>query len=141
MTIAQAFCTSAKLKFLQGEFLSTDVYKIALYSASASMDANTSVYSNANEVSNGLGYTTGGLTLVGYSVTMDSGEAYLDWTINPSWPDASFTARGALIYDFTHTQKASIAVLDFNQDYIATNDTFTVVLPVPASGSAIMRIT
>jgi hypothetical protein len=58
---------------------------------------------------------------------------------NTSWTSASFTARGALIYNSTQGNK-SIAVLDFGADKTVTNDTFQIIFPTADANSAIVRI-
>jgi hypothetical protein len=62
-------------------------------------------------------------------VAQQDGEAaFLDWTTDPEWPDATITARGALIYNATQGNKA-VGVLDFGQDISSFNPPFTVELP------------
>jgi hypothetical protein len=58
---------------------------------------------------------------------------------NTSWAGASFTARGALIYNSTEGNK-SVAVLDFGSDKTVNNDTFQIIFPTPDANSAIVRI-
>lgn len=138
MAITQALPTSFKSEVLQGVHLSTDTYKIALYTSSATMDATTTVYSTTNEVV-GAGYTAGGVTLSGYSVTTSGTTAILDWTTDPSWASATITARGALIYNSTKSNKA-VYVIDFGADKISTSGTFTVTLPTPDSTNGLIRL-
>ncbi len=92
------------------------------------------------EVANGNGYATGGQALAGFAVTLDTNTAVLDFTTDPTWPSASFTARGALIYNSTKANKA-VAVLDFGADITATNGTFTVTLPAATAAAGLIRIT
>jgi hypothetical protein len=138
MAITQAICNSYKKEILDGTHLSSNTYKIALYTSSATLDKTTTAYTATNEVANGSGYTTGGATLSGFTSALTSDTANLTWT-DPSWASASFTARGALIYNSSVSNKA-VMVIDFGADVTATNGTFTVDLP--ASGaSALIRIT
>ena len=96
------------------------------------------------EVANGSGYTTGGTTLViSQSPTSGTNQsavptAFISFS-NTSWTSASFTARGALIYNSTQGNK-SIAVLDFGADKTVTNDTFQIIFPTADANSAIVRI-
>jgi hypothetical protein len=149
MTIAQTATTSFKVQLPQGIHnfgpTSPDTFKIALYTAAANLDAATTVYTTSGEVSSsGTNYTAGGNTLV-ISVTPVAannlaGVPTSYWSFaNTSWPNASFTARGALIYNSTEGNK-SVAVLDFGSDKVVVGDTFTVIFPTPDANSAIVRI-
>lgn len=147
MTIAQTATTSFIVELPQGihNFGPTapDTFKIALYTAAANLDANTTVYSTTGEVV-GAGYTAGGNTLV-ISVTPvaannSSGNPTSYWSFaNTTWSAATFTARGALIYNSTEGNK-SVAVLDFGSDKTVNNTTFQVIFPTPDANSAIVRI-
>jgi hypothetical protein len=138
-----AFCTSAKVGFLSGTYTPlTDTMKIALYTNSATLDATTTAYvattgQGAYEVT-GTGYTIGGNTLAGTAISSDSGVAWITFD-NTSWTTATFTARGALIYDSSKSN-AAIAVLDFGADKASTAGTFTVQMPTAAATTALIRI-
>ena len=133
-----AFCTSAKVGFLTGTYVPlTDTMKIALYTNSATLDATTTAYTTSNEVV-GTGYTAGGNTLAGNAISSGGTTAWLTFS-DSSWTTATFTARGALIYDSTQSN-AAIAVLDFGADKTATVGTFTVQMPVAAASTALIRI-
>lgn len=138
-----AFCTSAKVGFLSGTYTPlTDTMKIALYTNSATLDATTTAYvattgQGAFEVT-GTGYTIGGNTLAGTAISSDSGVAWITFD-NTSWASATFTARGALIYDSSKSN-AAIAVLDFGSDKIVSTGTFTVQMPTAAATTALIRI-
>jgi hypothetical protein len=140
MAITAAICNSYKQEILQGVHEAADTYKIALYPSTATLSKATTAYSSTSEVANGNGYTTGGATLSGFSATLDGDTAILDWTTDPSWAAATITARGALIYNSTQTDKA-VAVLDFGSDITSTAGTFTVTLPDPAAATGLIRIT
>ena len=149
MTIAQTATTSFKVELPQGLHnfgpTSPDTFKIALYTAAADLGPSTTVYSvaTAGQVV-GTGYTAGGNTLT-ISVTPVAANNALNiptsyWSFaNTSWPGASFTARGALIYNSTKGNR-SVAVLDFGADKVVAGDTFTVIFPTPDANSAIVRI-
>ena len=137
MAITQAMCTSFKADVLNKEQdLEADTLKIALYTSSATLDATTTAYSATNEVS-GTGYSSGGVTLTSKTVATTGTTAYFD-AADPEWTSASFTARGALIYNSTNADKA-IAVLDFGGDFTVSSGTFRIVFPA-AGASAIIRI-
>ena len=136
MAITQAFPTARKTDALAAICASGDTVKIALYTSSASLDATATSYSTTNEVV-GTGYTAGGATLSGYSAGTSGTTAYITWS-NPSWAAATITARGAVIYNATQSNKI-LAVIDFGADKTSTNGTFTVQLPA-AGASAILTI-
>ena len=138
MAITAAVCNSYKQEILQGVHSSADTYKIALFTSAATLGAATAAYAAAGEVS-GTGYTAGGATLSGFTVGGSGTTAWLDFTTDPSWADATITARGALIYNSTKSNKA-VAVLDFGADITSTNGTFTVTLPPADASNALLRI-
>lgn len=136
--MASAVCNSFKTEVLGGTHdLDTDVIKLALFTSSASLSASTTAYSSTNEVV-GTGYTAAGNTLAGAAITLDGSTAIVDFT-DTAWTTATITARYALIYNSSKSNKA-IAVLDFTTDQTATNGTFTVVFPTANSSSAIIRL-
>jgi len=138
MAISQAMCTQFKRDVMLGlHDLDTDTIKIALYTSSASLGASTTAYSTSNEVS-GSGYTAGGATLANASVVTNSTSGCFD-SDDPSWTSASFTARGALIYNDTESDLA-IAVLDFGGDFTVAGGTFKIVFPAQTASNAIIRI-
>ena len=139
MAITQAFTTQAKNDFLNGVHQPGDVYKIALYTSAATLDSTTTAYAGTNEVI-GTGYSAGGVTLSGFAQSSSGTTAWIDWTSDPSWAASTITARGALIYNSSRSNKA-IAVIDFGADKTSTNGTFTVVLPTADASNAIIRLT
>ena len=137
MAISQAMCTSFKAEILDEQHdLVADTIKIALFTSSASLGASTTAYSTSNEIS-GTGYSAGGEALSNKVVTTTGTTAYFD-SDDPTWSGASFTARGALIYNSTNSDKA-IAVLDFGGDFTVSGGTFKIVFPA-AGANAIIRI-
>ena len=138
MAITQAMCNSFKTELLGGTHdLDTDTIKIALFTSSATLGASTTAYSTSNEVS-GTGYTAGGNTLSGATISLSGSTAIVDFT-DTTWSSATITARGALIYNSSKSDKA-IAVLDFGSDKSSTNGDFTVVFPAADASNAIVRI-
>jgi hypothetical protein len=140
MAITQTMCSSFKQEVLLGEHdLDTDTIKIALYTSSATLGASTTAYTTSNEVSSsGTNYTAGGNTLTGAAVTLDGTTAVVDFN-DTSWESSTITARGALIYNSSKSNKA-IAVLDFGGDKTSTNGTFTINFPAATASTAIIRI-
>ena len=126
MAITQAFPNQAKLDALQALCPSGHTYKIALYTSAATLDKTTTTYSATNEVS-GTGYTAGGATLSGYSAALSGDTAQLTFT-SATWSSSSITARGAVIYDSTDSNKVR-GVYDFGSNITSTNGTFTATIP------------
>ena len=138
MAITQAMCTSFKEDLLNKlQDLEADTIKIAPYTSAATLGAATTAYSATNEIS-GTGYTAGGVTLTSATVATSGTTAYVDFD-NPEWTSATFTARGALIYNDTTAGDNSVAVLDFGGDFTVSSGTFRVVFPAPGA-TAIIRI-
>jgi hypothetical protein len=140
MAIVQTMCSSFKQQILLGQHdLSTDVIKIALYTSSAILNDSTTVYSTTGEVSSsGTNYTAGGNTLTGVSVTLAGTTAIVSFN-NSTWSNSNITARGALIYNFSKSNKA-IAVLDFGSDKSSLNSPFTVTMPAATQSTALIRV-
>ena len=139
MSIQQGLTNSFKQEMLQaGQNLATDTLKMALYTAFADIGPTTTVYTTSNEVT-GTGYVAGGVAVTGATISLDvqTGTVYVDFD-NVSWPGASFTARGALIYNVTQGN-ASVAVLDFGSDKTFTSTSNTVTMPVNSATTALIR--
>ena len=134
--IVQGQTTSFKKELYEGVHnFTTDTFKIALYTAYATLNQDTLVYTSEGEIT-GTGYTATGQTLLNPTVNSASGVAYISFD-NPSWTSASFTARGALIYNSSKANK-SVAVLDFGSDKTTTS-TFTITFPANTATTAIIR--
>lgn len=117
-----------------------DTFKLALYTSSATLNAATTAYTTTDEVSSsGTNYTAGGLTLTISQVPTSSGTtSYIDFD-DLTFPSATLTANGALIYNATQSNKA-VAVLAFGGDKTSTAGNFTIQFPSPTSTTAILRI-
>ena len=145
MAITQAMCTLFKKDVMLGDqHLDSDTLHIALYTSSATLDATTDGYITANEVASGGGYTTGGNALVSTTVEENSTSGVFD-ADDPEWTSATFTARGALIYnktlgDASSNTRGAIAVLDFGGDFTVAGGTFKIVFPAHTASNAIVRI-
>jgi len=150
MAISQAMVTSFKVEILDGVHAfgssviraseAPDVFMLALYTSSATLDAATTAYTTSDEVSSsGTNYPAGGLTLtVSQAPTSTGTTAWLDFD-DLTFASATLTARGALIYNLTQSNKA-VAVLDFGGDKTSTAGNFTIQFPTANSTSAILRI-
>lgn len=150
MSIQQTATTSFKVQLMQAVHnfgpISPNTFKIALYTGAATINANTTAYTSSGEVSgSGTGYTTGGqvLTIIQTPTSGNNSSgvptAYISFQ-NISWPNATFTCRGALIYNDSAVGNPSVAVLDFGSDKTVSNDTFTIYFPTPDANNAIVRI-
>jgi len=136
MSIIQTQTTSFKAQLYQGiHDLTTDVIKIALYTASADLNEDTTVYSATNEVANTGTYSAGGAQLTPITVSTSGYTAYVGFP-NIAWTGA-ITARCALIYNVTQGNK-SVAVLDFGSDKTSTT-TFTITMPTNGATTSLIR--
>lgn len=139
-------CTSFKDQILEAvhDFRSSggDVFKIALYSSAATLDATTTAYTSSNEVANSGTYSAGGGNLTNVTPTTSGTTAFTDFD-DISFTSATINARGALIYNSTPTHtytNPAVAVLDFGGDKISTSGTFTIQFPTADASNAIIRI-
>jgi hypothetical protein len=136
MSIIQTQTTSFKAQLYQGiHDLTTDVIKIALYTASADLNEDTTVYNSTNEVPNTGTYFAGGAQLTPITIGTSGYTAFVGFP-NISWTGA-ITARCALIYNSTQGNK-SIAVLDFGSDKTSVG-TFTITMPANTATAALIR--
>jgi hypothetical protein len=150
MAITQAMCTSFKTELLTGthDFTTStgNTFKLALYAISsggksgttATLGATTTAFVTTGEVASSGSYATGGGTLTNVTPTADGTTAITDFA-DLSFTTATITARGALIYNDTNSDKA-VAVLDFGADKTSTSGTFTIQFPTADASNAIIRI-
>ena len=142
MAITQALPTSFKVELLTATHNFTastgDTFKIALYTSSATLGASTTAYTTSNEVPSTGNYTAGGNTLTSVTPTSSGTTAFTDFA-DTTWSSATITARGALIYNSSKSDKA-VAVLDFGGDKTSTTGDFTIIFPAATASDAIIRI-
>ena len=143
MAITQAIANAFKKQLLEGDqnFSSGgDVFKLALYTSSATLNSATTSFTTTNEVANSGTYASGGGDLTGQNTSIASGVAIVDFA-DLSFTGVTLTARGALIYNTSSAvTDAAVAVLDFGADKTATSGTFTVQFPAFTTAAAILRI-
>ncbi len=144
MAITQAIANAFKKQLLEGDasFKSSggDVFKLALYTSSATLNSSTTAFTNTNEVSNTGTYTSGGDKLTGQNTSIASRVAIVDFA-DLSFTGVTLTARGAMIYNTSSAvTNATVCVLDFGGDKTATSGTFTVQFPAFTTAAAILRI-
>jgi hypothetical protein len=152
MPIVQTLTNTFKVDLLSGgaNFNTTnralssntqDVFKIALYSSLANLDATTTVYTTTDEIT-GTGYVAGGKTLTISQIPVTGATptttAYINFA-DAVWTPAAFSAAGALIYNSSYSNR-SVAVLSFGGVKTAANNIFKVVFPPPGVGSSIIQI-
>lgn len=139
--ISTALTTSFKKELLEGvhDFRNPggDTFKIALYNSDAVLGAQTTAYTATNEIT-GSGYTAGGATLTTVSPTSEGNTGYVTFA-SVSWPAATITANGALIYNSSKSNKA-VTVLAFGSDKSVTSATFEIQFPTANATTAIVRI-
>lgn len=122
-----------------------DTFKAALYLASATVNASTTVYSSTGEVT-GTGYTAGGVTVTNATppastnTSATAGTAY--WTPSASITYTSVTLPTAfdavLIYNSTQSDKA-VSVHTFGSQTV-TAGTFTLTMPSNTTSTALLRL-
>tara|TARA_R100000231_G_scaffold10329_1_gene12617 strand:- start:219 stop:686 length:468 start_codon:yes stop_codon:yes gene_type:complete len=148
-----ALCNSFKQELLEGVHNFTgsgNTFKFAMYTnsqagselggTSSTMDATVTAYSSSasNEVSSS-GYTAGGGTLVNVAPSLKS-TSTATTQFNPfTFSGVTLTARGALIYNDTNSDKA-VCVLDFGSDKSASSGAFTINFPTNDASNALIRI-
>lgn len=136
--ITAGLTNSFKEQLMLGQHdLEADVLKIALYSSAAVLGPDTTAYTTSGEIS-GTAYVAGGEVLLNVSVNLGNGVAYASFD-NPTWVATTFTTRGALIYNFTKSNK-SIAVLNFGTDQTTLSQNFQIQLPTNNPETALIRI-
>ena len=134
--------TSVKSELLSGvhDFATAgDTFKLSLYTSSSTINnASTTIYTTSDEVANSGSYTAGGGSLANQAVSTDGTTALVDFD-DLSFTSATITARYALIYNSTDSNKA-VCVLDFGTDQTSTSGTFTIQFPSAGASTAIIRV-
>jgi len=142
MAISQAVCNTFKSELLGAvhdfDSGSGQAFKLALYTSAANLSAATTAYTASGEVANSGQYTATGGILQSQQVSLDGSVGIVDFA-DLSFTGVTLTARGALIYNTSASNKA-VCVLDFGADKTATSGTFTIVFPAFTSAAAILRI-
>ncbi len=116
-----AICTSFYIDLgLKKIDTSADTFRMALYDNTATLSQATTAYTATGELATALGYTAGGVAIAVTVTTLPTSNGYrVVWDFaDASWPGATFTARGGLIYDDTAAGNPAVAVVDFGQDKI-----------------------
>ena len=131
-------CNTLRTGLINGTLnFSTDTFRLALYTNSASLNQLTTAYTLDGEASGG-NYAAGGLVVaatVSTALSTTGSTIYVNFA-SAAWTGA-ITARGALIYKAG--ANGAVCVLDFGNDKISTS-TFTVTMPADTSTSALIRL-
>ena len=149
MAITQAMCTSFKTELLTATHnfaTNGNAFKLALYaigsggksSTTATLGATSTVYVTTGEVASSGSYVTGGGALTKVAPTSSGTTAFTDFA-DITFTTATITARGALIYNDTNSDKA-VCVLDFGGNKSSSSGSFTIQFPTADASNAIIRI-
>lgn len=142
MAITQAMCSTFKGEVMQAlhnfDASTGNTFKLALYTSSANLGASTTAYTAIGEVANSGSYTAGGGALTNQGVSVSGTTGFTDFA-DISFTSATITARGALIYNSTNSNRA-VCVLDFGGDKTSTAGTFSIIFPTANATDAIIRI-
>ena len=153
MANSQAMCTSFKQDILNGlhafgssvirAATTKDTFYMALYLASGgSQGAGTTVYSSSGELAASGNYVAGGTAVTNATAPTTSGTAAY-WTPSASVVWTALTSSGAfdcaVLYNNTAASKNAVAAFTFGSQTV-TAGTFTLTMPVNASGTALVQI-
>jgi hypothetical protein len=134
-------CTSFKAEVAQGLHNFTrstgDVFYLALYTANATLGADTTVYTASNEAS-GTNYSAGGIALTNITPLAANGTGY--WSFDDAtFSNVTLTCAGALIYNSTNGNRA-VCVLNFGQTITKTASNLVVTFPPMGATDSVLRI-
>ena len=121
-----------------------DVFKAALYLASATVDSTTTAYSATGEVS-GTGYTAGGVTVTNATAPANTGGTGIIafWTPSASFAWTTVTLSTAfdavLLYNSSNTAQAAVAVFTFGSQTVTAGN-FTLTMPTNDASNALLRL-
>ena len=127
--ITAGTCDSFKEELLKGiHDFTTDTFKVALYTNSATLGPATTVYTTVNETS-GFGYTAGGNPATTASATQTGGVYKLTLNNPASWTatGSGFTFRYAILWD--STTSTPVAYWDYgSSQFVDVGEVVSVVL-------------
>lgn len=141
MAIVQTMCTSFKAEVAQGLHNFTrstgNVFKLALYVATANIGADTQTYTAQGE-SSGTNYSAGGLALTNITPLSSGFTGY--WSFDDlTFSNVTLTCAGALIYNSTNGNRA-VCVLNFGSTVTKTGQDLTITFPPMGATDSILRI-
>ena len=135
-------CTSFKKELMTATHnftVASNVFKLAMYTNSASFTAATTAYTSTNEIT-GTNYTAKGNFLTSVTPTTSGTTALTDFADEVFSNVTISSVRGALIHNEAATGDPTVCVLDFGADKGATSGDFTIVFPAADASNAIIRI-
>lgn len=150
MPNTQAICTSFKVEQLNGihAFGTTvtrgstaaDVFKAALFLATATINASTTAYSTTGELAATGNYTAGGVTFTWIAPSSTGTTAFTTPSASMSW--TNLTSSGSfdcvLLYNSTQSNK-SVAAYTFGAQSV-TSGNFSLTMPVNDATTGLLRI-
>tara|TARA_R100001163_G_scaffold31654_1_gene24759 strand:+ start:22 stop:531 length:510 start_codon:yes stop_codon:yes gene_type:complete len=135
--------------------ISADTLKVAMFTNSSSIDADTTGYTTSNEVS-GTNYSAGGAALSSVTIGLADNSsavptAFVDFADTTFSSSTISSARGALIYNSTlstagtgsttnHAADPAVAVINFGGDKSSSAGDFTIQYPANDANNAVIRI-
>lgn len=157
MANTQAVCDSFRVDLLNGTHAfgaqgangtrtvtTKDVFKAALYLATATVNRSTTVYSTTNEVT-GTGYTAGGVTVTNANAPANTGGTGIVafWTPSASFAWTTVTLSTAfdavLLYNSSNTAGAAVAVFTFGSQTVTAGN-FTLTMPTNDLSTGLIRL-
>ena len=141
MAIYQTMCTSFKAEVAQGlhNFTRTtgDVFKIALYVATANLGADTTIYTSTGEAS-GTNYSAGGIALTNITPLSSGTTGY--WSFDDvTFTNVTLSCAGALIYNSTNGNRA-VCVLSFGSTINKAASNLVITFPPMGATDSVLRI-
>lgn len=150
MANTAAVCNSFKSELLTGHHAfgttvtrgatTADTFKMALYLATATVNASTTAYSSTNEVS-GANYTAGGATVTNASApALDGSTAHWTPSASVTWSTVTLSTAFdcALLYNSTQSNR-SVAVFTFSSQTVSAGN-FTLTMPTNNGTTGLLRI-
>ncbi len=125
-------CTTWYTKLLTAQInTGSDTFRLALYDSTATLTEATTAYTATGELATAGGYTAGGAVAtvtVTTAATANGTVVIIDFA-DVTWAAATFTCRGALLYDDTAAGNPAIAVIDFGTNKSPVAADFVVTFP------------
>ena len=151
MANTQATCTSFKVDLYNGLHAfgasvvrgatTKDTFKMALYEATATKDATTSVYNTTGEVT-GTNYVAGGEDVTTATAPASSGTtAYFTPSASVVFTNVTLAVSFdcAVLYNNTAAGKNSVAVFTFGAQTVTAGD-FTLTMPTNDATTGLLRL-
>lgn len=154
MANTQAICKSFRVELLNGHHAfgtsvvragtGADTFKMALFLASATIDATTTAYSTTGELAASGNYTAGGVTVTNATAPANTGGTGIVafWTPSASVSWTNLTSSGsfdcALLYNSTNSNKA-VAAFTFGAQTVTAGN-FSLTMPTNDLTTGLIRV-